>query len=322
MAEGADRAGASARSPLAIPPRGWWQILKRTAASTFSMEVTLRCAGVAFFGLMSLFPVIASVVLVYGLVGNPGALEGHLDRFSTILPPLALDVLREQLGTLLAQPRAGLGWSLAASLAVALWSGTRGMNAMIYAITRANREEQDRGFFAGVAISVAMTFGGAVFLLFALTVIAALPAIVALLQLPWGADRTVLLLRWPLLFGVGVVAIGLLYFHAPNRRAARPRWLWPGAVVASALWIAVSLAFALYVDNFGNFEATFGSVAAAVVLQLWLYISALVVTLGASLDAEIEHQIRGDTTVGPAQPMGRRGAFVADHLAADDRPRK
>jgi membrane protein len=121
-------------------------------------------------------------------------------------------------------------------------------------------------------------------------------------------------LRWVLLLLLMLGGLAVLYRYGPDRD--EPKWSWasPGAVLATALWLAGSVLFAVYTANFGKYNETYGSLGAVVVVMLWLYISALAVLLGAELNAELERQTAKDTTKGGPQPMGRRRATAADTL--------
>ncbi|WP_164730461.1 YihY/virulence factor BrkB family protein [Pelagibacterium montanilacus] len=275
------------------------------------METTLRCAGVAYFIFLSLFPAIGIGVFLFGLFASRQFVAEQLDRVSMFLPEIALGVLRERLDLLLDQPQAGLGIGLAVSLVIALWSGSRGMDALIYATSAANHEDNQRSFLVSVLLSIVVTLIGTIFLLLALSIIAALPAIAGLSPIPGTQERITMILRWPLLLALAMVGITALYYTA-NRRPPKLKWIWPGALLASVLWLASCFVFSLYVEKIGDFEATFGSLTAAVVLLLWLYLSALIFILGASLNAEIEFQTAKDSTMGQPRPRGARGAVVAD----------
>lgn len=270
--------------------RRWRRVLRRSARAMMQMETSMRCAGVAYFGFLSLFPSISTVVLLIGLLAKPGFLADMVDRLDGLIPAPAKQVLANQLVTLLAQPRAGLGVGLAISLIVALWSGSRGVAALIYAASRTRQEPERRGLIMTVVVSIVTTLAAALAMLVALTLVAVLPAYFAIL--PWlGHNQTaLLLLRWPLLLGLGVLAIAAFYRFAPDRRSHRARWIWPGAIIAAVLWLVVCALFSFYVESIGNFEATFGSLATAIVLLLWMYNSALILVLGATINAELERE--------------------------------
>lgn len=303
-----------ARRPVELKWSDWKQVLLRTGKTMIDMDTSLRCAGVAFFSFLSIFPSIAIVVLLVGLLADRSFLVDQLERLSFFMPDIAFAVIVNQLDMLLDQPPAGLGIGLAVSIAIALWSGSRGVDALIYTASAAYYEKVRRNFFIAVTLSFIVTVLGAAFMITALALIAALPILTGLSPIPGTGEQLALLLRWPVLMGLAVIAFSLLYRFTIDRRAPKVRWIWPGAVLATVLWLGVCLAFSLYVENFGQFEASFGSLAAAVVLLFWLYISAQIFVLGAAFNAEIELQTIVDTTIGPDKPMGARGAYVADHV--------
>jgi membrane protein len=304
-----------ARRPLELKWSDWMQVLLRTGKTMIDMDTSLRCAGVAFFSFLSIFPSIAIVVLLVGLLAERSFLIDQLERLSFFMPDIAFSVIVDQLDKLMNQPPAGLGIGLAISIAVALWSGSRGVNALIYTASAAYYEKVDRNFIVAVILSFVVTVLGAGFMIVALALTAALPILTGLSPIPGTGEQLALLLRWPILMGLAIVAFSLLYRFTIDRRAAKARWIWPGAVLAALLWLGICVGFSLYVENFGEFEASFGSLAAAVVLLFWLYISAQIFVLGAAFNAEIELQTIVDTTIGPDKPMGKRGAYVADHIA-------
>lgn len=311
--------GRYAEKPADMPWPGWRSILKRIYQTMSDADLSLRCAGVAFFSFLSIFPVLACFVLIYGLVSSRASVEQQLSAVQPFIPVSVFDILQERLVALLAQPESGLGIGLIVSFAIALWSGSRGTNALIGAISSAYRERDARSFIAGALISVGMTLGGLFFLVIALFAIAAIPVLVGQLPFPWLFEKVALWIRWPILALLVWIAIAVLFRLAPHRESARWRWITPGAFVSTVLWIALSGLFSVYVENFGNYSATFGSLSVGVVMLLWIYYSTLIILLGASMNAELEHQTRIDTTTGPAAPMGERGAFVADHLPEQSR---
>jgi len=276
--------------------RRWRRVLWRTAKAVTQMETSMRCAGIAYFGFLSLFPAISTVVLLIGLLASPGFLADMVDKVDGLIPKVAQQALASQLVTLVSQPRVGLGIGLLISLVVALWSGSRGVAALIYATSQTRQEPERRGLVMTVVVSVLTTLAGATSMVIALALVAGLPAYFSVL--PWLAhNQTVLLLiRWPLLLVLGVLAIAAFYRFAPDRRAHRARWIWPGAIVATVLWLAVCALFSLYVESIGNFQATFGSLATAIVLLLWMYNSALILVLGATLNAQLEFETLAERT--------------------------
>jgi ABC-type multidrug transport system fused ATPase/permease subunit len=202
----------------------------------------------------------------------------------------------------------------------ALWSASGGTGNLIKAVNIAYDEEESRGAIKLRGIALALTMGAILFVLLTLGLVALVP--IVLDALPLGVVGRVLaqVVRWVLLIVVVVVALAVVYRIAPDRDAPRFRWVSVGAMVAALLWMIGSVGFSLYVNYFGNYNKTYGALGGVVVLMLWLYLTSYIVLLGAEINAESERQTRRDTTRGPAQPMGTRGAEAADTIAGDPRP--
>jgi membrane protein len=198
---------------------------------------------------------------------------------------------------------------------VALWSASSGMSHLIDAINTAYDEDETRGFVRRRGLSLLLTVGAIGFVLFALAGIAVVPAVAEAANLGVVGSVLVQVVRWVVLFGGLLVGLAVLYRWAPDRDA--PRWAWssPGAIMAAVGWLVVSMLFSLYVSNFGSYNETYGSLGAIVVVMMWLYLSALVVVLGAELNTELERQTEHDTTEGKPRPQGHRDAYAADTVA-------
>ena len=265
----------------------WKRIALGTLKLFLDPDTSPRCAGTAFFGFLSLFPAIATVFLIYGLVADTTLLVETIDNLQYLLPSMALDILREQLVMLASQSNTTLGIGLLISIPLALWSGSRGVDALLYAMSRVRGEPPTRGFVKTVLYAVGLTIAGAIFLVIALVTVAGLPA---LIPFPTGEEWLLLVLRWPVLLVITVAVLAALYRWGPDRHPRKFRYIWPGAVLASLLWILAGAVFSIYVENFGNFEASFGSVSAAVVLLLWMYNSAQIFVLGSAFNAELERE--------------------------------
>jgi len=269
---------------------GFFSRAKRMAVGTFQAffdrDTSLRCAGTAFFGFLSLFPAVGIVAFAYGLVADIDTFIATVQTLETMVPGAVLDVLREQLAILVTQPPATLSIGLVISIVLALWSGSRGVDALVYAMSRVRKEPERRGFVHTVFISVILTIGGAIFLSIALVTIAGLPA---LIPFPTGDGWLVLVLRWPILLALTTAVLSILYRWGPDRHPRKFKHIWPGAVLASLLWLIAGALFSIYVENFSNYQASFGSVTAAVVLLLWLYNSAQIFVLGAAFNAQLDY---------------------------------
>lgn len=274
-----------------------WQHLMRvlvgTAKATFDMDTSLRCAGTAFFGFLSIFPTIGFIVLAYGLFADRAVLNATIESVQFVLPEAALEVLRDQLLALTRQPPASLGIGLLVSVVLGLWSGSRGVNALVFAMSRIRGQPERRGFVATAVVSIGLMIAGSIFLVTALITVAGLPALTSLLPIPTREQVLVLMIRWPVLLALSFVVIAALYRWGPDRHPRKFRYIWPGALLSSVLWMLAGVVFSIYVENFGNFEASFGSVTATAVLLLWLYNSAQIFVMGAAFNTQIEYEETG-----------------------------
>ena len=271
-------------------------------------------AGVVFFGLLAVFPAITALVSSYGLFADASTIGNNLRTLAMMLPEGSFQIVQDQIARVLAKGNTSLGAAFLFGLALAIWSANAGVKAIIDALNVVNEEREKRGFLKLNLLSLAFTTGGIAALLLMVGAVVAFP--LALDHLGIGPDGKLIvsLARWPLLFLVLLVALGLLYRFGPSRRQARWEWLSVGTVTAALLWIAGSSALSWYLSNFGNYDATYGSLGAAIGLMMWMWMSAIIVLCGAELNSEIEHQTARDSTVGRPKPMGARGAVMADTL--------
>ena len=305
--------GRDADTPTEIPAAGYKQVLKRTFQQLKSDNVPVVAGGVAFYSFLAIIPALAAVVSIYGLLADPADVRRQLESVLGALPQDAARLLQEQLETITDTPAAGLGLAVLVGVLGSLWSASKGMQSLIAALNIAYDEEETRKGLRLRALTLGMTVALAVGAVVLVGGMVGLGAIASRLGTAGGVALTVL--RWPLLLAVLVLVLSALYRYAPDRDDAEWRWITPGAGLAAALMVLGSLAFAVYVNNFGSYSETYGSLGAIVVLLLWLNLMAYVVVLGAELDAELERQTARDTTVGPRAPMGERDAHAADTVA-------
>jgi membrane protein len=304
--------GASARTPTDIPARGWKEIGWRVYEQIGKDRVLAVAAGVTFYWLLAIFPMIAALVSIYGFVADPSTIMGHLKAMGDVLPGGALDVIGEQVKRIASQPSGQLGFGFIAGLAVTLWSANAGMKAIFDALNVAYNEEEKRSFLMLNAQSMLFTLAMIIGAIVAMLGVVVLPVALGFLGLGETAQTLINLARWPILLVLVMFALALLYRYGPSREQPQWRWLSPGAVVAALVWLIASLAFSFYAQNFGTFNETYGSLGAVIGFMIWMWISAAIVLVGAELNAESEHQTARDTTNDPPQPMGQRGANVAD----------
>jgi len=313
-----DGHGRSADTPGDIPKAGWKDILWRTWEEQSKDNVSMLAAGVAYYGLLAIFPAIAALVSIYGLVADPSVIESQVSQMAGLLPPEAMSIITDQARKVASAPSEGLGIGVISGLLLTLWSASRGTNSLVAALNVAYGEEERRGFLALAALSLSLTLAGLLFVIMTLVLVVAVPAVIAIVGLQdtvigWAAS----LARWPILAVAVMGVLAVLYRYAPDRREPKWRWVTWGSAIATVVWLLGSAGFSLYVSQFGSYNETYGSVGAVVVLLLWFNLSSYVVLLGAELNAEIEHQTARDTTKQDGwreKPMGQRDAYVADTL--------
>jgi membrane protein len=314
--------GVGAREPTQIPMRGWKQIVNRAWAENKADNMPIIAGGVAFFGFLAIFPALIALVSLYGLVASPSTVAKQVESFSSGLPTSARSLISDQLTAITTRSGGALTVGLVVSILAALWSASGGVSNLITAINLAYDEVETRGMVKRRLLSLGLTLGAIVFVLVTLTLVAVVPALFDALHL--GVVGTVLgqVIRWVLLLGVMAGSLAVLYRVAPDRDAPRFSWVSLGSVVVTIVWAIVSLLFSFYVNNFGSYDKTYGTIAGVIVLMLWLYLTCYLVLLGAEINAETEHQTAKDTTEGEPQPMGERGATAADTLPTPPEPTK
>ncbi|HEY9038850.1 MAG TPA: YihY/virulence factor BrkB family protein [Roseovarius sp.] len=306
--------GRDAEHPARIPAKGWKDILFRVKDEMAADHVGLIAAGVAFYTLLALFPAITAMLAIGGLLVEPSQIVDQLTNVTQIMPENVATIILTQAQEVAGSQKAGLGLAAALGILLAIYSASKGVGSLIEGLNVAYDEDETRGFVwlklvtLGLTVTLILGVVGALFLM------TAIPLALTFVQLGGAAEIIVTGVSWLLMLGLIMLALAMLYRYGPDRD--RPEWRWAslGSVVACAAWLIATIGFAIYAANFGSYNESFGSLGGAIVLLMWLWISAYVVLMGAELNAEIEAQTRYDTTVGPTEPMGTRGAEKADNL--------
>jgi membrane protein len=308
--------GRHATAPWQIPWAGWKDILWRTYQQINEDRVLAVAAGVVFYGLLAVFPAITAVVSLYGLFAKASTINEHLSLVAGFLPGGAVEIVQEQVNRLVSKGDAKLGIGFIFGLAVALWSANAGMKAIMDALNVVYDEKEKRGFIKLNFVSLAFTLAALVAVLLAIGAVVVVPVVLNYVGLGSIGSTLVNVLRWPLLLALIIVGLAVLYRYGPSRREPRWQWLTVGSVVAAIAWLISSVLLSWYLSNFANYDATYGSLGAAIGLMMWLWISSIVILVGAELNAEIEHQTAHDSTVHGDKPLGARGAAMADTVGA------
>ena len=266
--------------------------------------------------MLAIFPAIAAFVSLYGLIADASTIDSHLSFAAGVLPAGAVDILHEQITRLTAKGDAKLGLGFITGLAVALWSANAGMKAIIDALNVVYDEKEKRSFVKLNLLSLLFTLIAILSLMIALAAVVVAPMVFSAVGFSSLPSRVIEVARWPLLLVLVTVALAAIYRYGPSRTEPRWQWLSVGSAAAAIGWLITSVLFSWYIAHFGAYNATYGSLGAAVGMMMWMWISAIVILLGGELNAEIEHQTAHNSTVGSEKPLGERGAVMADTIGA------
>ena len=309
------------QDPHDLPARGWLAALKRAKPRLKELNIPLLAAGVAFWAMLSLFPALIALVVVYGLVSSPEQVTTQVGNALGAVSQDAKGVITGQLETVAAGKAGALSFGLLASLLGLLWSASSGMQNLMQALSTAHEQKETRGFVKLRGTALALTLGA---LLFAVLVLAAIGVVPPLLENLLGSGPLRILLvvvQFALLFALVVGALAVLYRFGPANRPVGWRWASSGAVVGGVLWMVGTVAFALYVNNFSSYSNTYGALAGVVIFMLWLYLSAFVVLFGALVNAEAEREAKGDAEAEP-EGVDRDVVRAPDEEAQEARLRR
>lgn len=309
--------GRRADRPSDIPMRGWRQVIRRTYREVSSDRIALVAAGCAFWATLALFPAISTLLSLYGMVFDPVTVEPQLQVIREFLPPSAFSLIADQVHSLVLHPIGSLRLTVVISIAITLWSAATGMKSLISALNLAYEEREKRSILRFQIVGLTMTLCAIVGAALGLTLLVFLPVIISFVGLSAYMKGLVQVGSLALLVVFVAIALSLLYRYGPCRRAASWKWVTPGSLLATGLWLIASVLFSYYVGHVASYDATYGPLGAVAGVMVWFWVSAYVVLLGAELNAELELQTSRDTTGGPPKPIGRRGAYVADHVAGD-----
>lgn len=297
--------------PMEIPFQGWRDIFSRVIQQQGDDNLSIVAAGVAFYVLLSIFPALTAAVSIYALVADPAQVQQQVQALSQLMPGQAQQLIQGQLGRVVSNTGGALVGVIGGAL-IALWSASKGTKSLLTALNIAYNEREDRGIIrfnlVGFGLTALLILGGVV----AVGLVVVLPAALSILGLGGFVGTAVALLRWVVLGAGVIVALGVFYRYGPSRTPAQWRWVTPGSIAATVLWLIASIGFSLYVANFGSYNATYGALGAVIILLLWFHLSAYIVLLGAEINSETERQTRKDSTRGEPVDMGQRQARSAD----------
>jgi membrane protein len=265
-----------------------WQIAKNVFVRIGKDNLSLVAAGVAFYAITAIFPAIAAFVSIYGLFSDATKVQDQVASISGLLPAASLKLLTDALQSYASKSHTSLNFALLVSLAIALWSAKAGVTSLMSGLNIANEQDEKRSFLVQQCVALALTIGAVLFAMVALAALAVLPALIGCLSLPDELKTALGLGRWPLLAIMVAFALAVVYRFGAYKAHPKWRWISWGAAISTILWMIGSALFSFYVSRFGSYDATYGSLAAPVVLLLWFWLTAQVVLIGAEIDAELE----------------------------------
>lgn len=303
-----------------MPRAAWKDIASRTWQRTWDDNVGLVAAGVAFYAFFALLSLLAMIVLVYGLVADARSAVVTMQTITDILPDDIAALIADQLVQVIETSGSQKGLGLLIAFLVALYGGTNGSGAIITALNIAYEEKEKRTLLRFYLLAIAMTLSAVLVAILALFGVALTTSLEEMI--PTASGLTVLLGKALSYVGLALMAAAVaatLYRFGPSREEARWEWITPGSVFTAVSWLLLTILFGIWVTAVTDYSVTYGSLGATVGLLTWMYLSAYVFLLGAELNSEIEHQTTKDSTTGKPAPMGQRGAWAADNVAADDK---
>ncbi|WP_238996895.1 YihY/virulence factor BrkB family protein [Entomobacter blattae] len=315
--------------PWQIPFSGWKRVARMVFHNLGSDQTGLSAAGCAFYGTLSLIPSISALISLYGLLFDPYTVEPQLEKMRIIMPNSLYQMISQQIHNLLEQPHSTLTFNLFFSFMVTLWAASAGTKSILSALNIAYQEEEHRSFLHYQMTGLLMTIGSLLIAILTLALLVALPAMVHYLPLTvpyqlrksFGVDfieqSSDLFVRMGSLCILAVFvlfAFSFVFRYGPSRRKAKWRWVIPGALFTMILWGLSSYAFSIYVGRMANYTTTYGPLGTVAGVMMWFYVTAYAVVLGAELNAALELHVNTDTTQGEDRPMGKRQAYVADHV--------
>jgi membrane protein len=270
-------------------PIGWKDLIKRTASEMWADNCLNLAAQLAYYFFLALFPALLFLVAIISFIPIEGLREMVTSTLSRVAPGEVITIIQDQIDKIAQSKNGGL---LTVGMLGAIWSTSSGVNAIIDTLNAAYDIQEGRPWWKVKLLAIGLTVALAIFIVISFSLVMVGPklgeTIASRLYLGQVFVWTWNILQWPVLFALVAFAVAIIYYFAPD---AEQEWIWitPGSLLATTLWLLISLGFKFYVAHFGDYNATYGAIGGAIVLMLWFYLSGLAVLTGAELNAEIEH---------------------------------
>jgi membrane protein len=270
-------------------PLTWSALIKRTAAEVMADNCLGLAAQLAYYFFLALFPALLFLVALISFIPVEGLLQTITATLGRVAPSEALALIQDQILKIADNKNGGL---LTLGMIGTIWSTSSGMTAIIDTLNQAYDIQEGRPWWKVRLIALGLTIGLALFIVISTALVLVGPTLAEKIAV-WAHMGPVFIwawkiLQWPVVFALVTFAIAMVYYYAPD---AEQEWIWitPGSIIATVLWLLISLAFRFYVVHFTSYTATYGAIGGAILLMLWFYVSALAVLIGAEMNAEIEH---------------------------------
>jgi membrane protein len=315
-------------TPTEVPKGSWVNVLRRTLKEFKDDNLTDWAAALTYYGLLSLFPAMAALISIIGLVGDPQTTTQTLLDIVRQLSPDAVRTLDQPINDL-TKNRGSAGLALIVGLALALWSASGYIGAFIRADNAIYEKDEGRPFWKLRPMQMLVTLVIVLLLAAVLLALVATGPVAKAVGENIGLGDTAItvwnIAKWPVLLAMVIVILAILYHTSPNVKQPGFRWISPGAVVAVVIWIVASALFGLYVANFGSYDKTYGTFAGVIVFLLWMWLTNLAILFGAELNAELERSreiqagVRGAEREIQLEPRSEpKDKKTAEDLAADE----
>ncbi|MCP9199004.1 YihY/virulence factor BrkB family protein [Gramella sp. GC03-9] len=274
----------------------WKQIGKGVLKQLKTDHVQIVSAGVAFYFFLAIFPAIAALLAIYSLAFDPASIQEHLSGISAAMPAEVYGIIKQVINSSLQQSQETLGWSLVISILLSIWSANKGTSAIFEGVNIAYNLKNTRGFLKKTILTLAFTLGTVILGIIGVALVIVFPGLIDKLELPGFWKELIGFLRWVIMGMLLTFFMAAIYRLAPCRKSPKFRWFSFGTILATILWLAGSLLFSWYVENFGTYGEAYGSFAAVIILLLWFFLFSFMVLLGAEVNSEIERHTNPGTT--------------------------
>ena len=270
-------------------PLSWRELAKRTANEVVADNCLNLAAQLAYYFFLALFPALLFVTAIISFIPVVGLLEAITGTLARVAPSEVLSIVQDQILKIAHEKNGGL---LTLGMLGTIWSTSSGVNAIIDTLNQAYHIQEGRPWWKVKAVALGLTLALALFIVTSFALVLVGPTMAEKVAV-WAHMGPVFewswkILQWPVVFALVTFAIAMIYHYAPD---AEQDWIWitPGSILATTLWLLISIGFKFYVANFTSYNATYGAIGGVIVLMLWFYVSAFAVLVGAELNAEIEH---------------------------------